>query len=115
MLTVVADQVGTPTNAADLASAILKMLDTIRADDSGAVYHYSNEGIASWYDFARAVMHFSNLNCDVQPIESKDFPAKANRPFYSVLNKTKIKARFDLQIPHWQESLQKAIKKLSEQ
>ena len=114
-LTVVADQVGTPTNAADLARAILELMPMIMVADSGSIFHYSNEGVASWYDFARAVMQFSQLDCEVQPIESKDFPAKASRPFYSVLNKTKIKSRFDLQIPHWQDSLKKSIKKLSDQ
>ena len=103
-LGVVFDQIGTPTHAADLASAIVSMLPLI---ESGAkdVYHYSDEGVASWYDFAVAIMKASNLPCRVNPIESADYPAKARRPAFSVLNKTKIKTSFGLSIPHWTDSL----------
>lgn len=112
-INVVADQTGTPTNAADLARSILEIIPKIRAEDVGEIYHFSNEGITSWYDFAQAIMVESQSNCKVLPIESKDFPAKATRPFYSVLNKTKIKESFGLHIPYWRESLSKAIEKLS--
>ena len=92
-LNVVFDQVGTPTNAADLAAAIVKILPNITTDTKG-LYHFSNEGICSWYDFAYEIMREAGLSCRVNPIESKDYPTKAVRPFYSVLNKAKIKKDF---------------------
>ena len=113
-INVVADQAGTPTNAADLARSILDIILKIKEENVGEIYHYSNEGICSWYDFAHAIMAEIQSDCKVIPIDSKDFPAKAARPFYSVLSKTKIKENFGLQIPQWQESLSVAIKKLSE-
>ncbi len=113
-INVVADQAGTPTNAADLARSMLDIIPKIRKENIGEIYHYSNEGICSWYDFAQAIMAETQSKCKVLPIESKDFPAKAARPYYSVLSKTKIKESFGLRIPQWQESLTKAVKKLSE-
>ena len=111
-LNVVCDQIGTPTNAGDLADAILKMIADVPVNKSNEIYHFSNEGVTSWYDFAMAIMEESGLTCRVLPIESKDFPAKASRPFYSVLNKSKISRDFELEIPNWRNSLREVIKKL---
>ena len=102
---VVADQVGTPTYAADLAFAILSIIEENMDFSGKEIYHYSNEGAISWYDFAKAIMEYAELDCEVNAIESKDFPAKANRPFYSVLNKEKIKNDFNISIPYWLDSL----------
>lgn len=109
-LGVVFDQIGSPTYAADLAKAIVEILPKIKIGTK-SVYHYSNEGVCSWYDFACAVMEFSGLSCNVFPIESKDYPTPAKRPFYSVLNKRKIKEDFGLVIPHWREALKRCISK----
>ncbi len=76
------------------------------------IYNFSNEGVISWFDFAKAIIEISGLDCKVLPIESKDFPAKANRPFYSVLNKAKIKKDFNIKIPYWLDSLRVVIDKL---
>lgn len=107
-LGVVFDQAGTPTCAADLASAIVDMLPQIRPGMK-EVYHFSNEGVASWYDFAVAIMEESHLACAVRPIESAEYPTRAVRPAYSVLNKTKIKHDFGLDIPHWMDGLKRCI------
>ena len=117
-LNVIFDQVGTPTYAEDLADAILKAMDqTIDTDhDKGGVYHFSNEGICSWYDFTLKIHELAGIKtCKVNPIETKDYPTKAARPHYSVLNKTKIKQAFNITIPHWEASLKNCIKELSEQ
>ena len=117
-LNVIFDQVGTPTYALDLADAILKTMDqTIDTDhDKGGVYHFSNEGVCSWYDFTIKIHEIAGINsCKVNPIETKDYPTKAARPHYSVLNKTKIKQTFNITIPHWEASLKDCIKELSEQ
>ncbi len=111
-LNVVADQIGTPTYAADLAKAILIIAREYNGSKPGEIYHYSNEGAISWYDFAKAIMKIESIDCDVFPIESKDFPAKANRPFYSVLNKSKIKDHYKLKIPYWEESLELMLHEL---
>lgn len=105
---VVFDQVGTPTYAADLAAAIVAMLPQIRPGMK-EVYHFSNEGVASWYDFALAVMEESHLACAVRPIESEEYPARAERPAYSVLNKAKIKRDFGLVVPHWRDGLKRCV------
>jgi dTDP-4-dehydrorhamnose reductase len=115
MLGVVSDQVGTPTHAGDLAKAILDILSAGKPLQGVEIYHYSNEGVISWYDFAKAVMSESGLSCKINPIESKDFPTKAKRPFYSVLSKTKIKETFGLEIPYWLDSLKKVLKQLNRQ
>lgn len=112
MLNVVADQVGTPTYAGDLAKAILEIIDSNKLNPGKQVYHFSNEGITSWYDFARAIVDESGFGCKVMPIETKDFPTKASRPFYSVLNKRKIKHDFNIHIPFWRDSLSIVINKL---
>lgn len=108
-LNVVADQVGTPTCAADLAAAVAALTAQIK-DGTRETYHYSNEGVCSWYDFAREIMKLSGLSCRVNPIETAQYPTKAKRPFYSVLNKSKIKS-LGINVPHWQESLEKCLKK----
>ena len=113
-LGVIFDQVGTPTYAADLAAAIVAMLPQIKAGTK-EIYHYSNEGVASWYDFAWAIMAESGLPCVVRPLETSEYPTKATRPAYSVLNKAKIKRDFSLAIPHWMDSLKRCIAKLNEQ
>ncbi|MBN2614070.1 MAG: dTDP-4-dehydrorhamnose reductase [Bacteroidales bacterium] len=112
-LGVVFDQVGTPTYAGDLAKAMLDMVAKDNMKQGTEIYHYSNEGVISWYDFARAIFHESNISCTVQPIESKDFPAKAPRPFYSVLNKSKIKNDFGVSVPYWLDSLKRVLKQLN--
>lgn len=112
-LNVVFDQVGSPTYAGDLACAMLTLLEQAEKDIFVAgIYHYSNEGVCSWYDFAVKIMELGGRNCQVFPIESKDYPAKANRPHFSVLNKAKIKKTYQVSVPHWEESLRKCIEKL---
>jgi len=106
-LNVVFDQIGTPTYAKDLAAAILQIIKQSIENDHfiSGIYHYSNEGVCSWYDFAKAIIEKSNLNCKINPIESKDYPTPVKRPFYSVLNKHKIKSTYNIEIPHWTDSL----------
>ncbi len=108
-LNVVFDQIGTPTNAYDLANAIVTALPQMEQGEK-EIYHYTNEGVCSWYDFAVEIMKQSHLSCKVNPIESKDYPTPAPRPHYSVLNKAKIKQRFNITIPHWQEGLASCLK-----
>ena len=117
LLKVVFDQVGTPTYAADLAKAILSIASVYEEEPKNfkpGVYHYSNEGVASWYDFAKSIFEISALNCKVLPVLSDEFPTPAKRPAYSVLNKSKIKSTFNLEIPYWKESLKECMKKLDE-
>lgn len=111
-LSVVFDQIGTPTAAHDLARTILLLVDRQIKEkvDMPKILHYSNEGIASWYDFAYKIMKLSNLDCKVLPIHTSEYPTPAVRPQYSVLDKTKIKALLGITIPHWEESLEKVIK-----
>ncbi|WP_446425068.1 dTDP-4-dehydrorhamnose reductase [Mailhella sp.] len=113
-LGVIFDQIGTPTYAADLAAAIVAMLPQIKAGTK-EIYHYSNEGVASWYDFAVAIMAESGLPCAVRPLETSEYPTKAARPAYSVLNKTKIRRDFGIVIPHWMDGLKRCIATLNEQ
>jgi len=113
---VVFDQKGTPTYAKDLAKTCLDILSgasSINLSKKGSLYHYSNEGVTSWYDFATAIMEISNIDCKVIPIETKDYPTQARRPMYSVLDKSKIKSDFKLTIPHWRDSLANCIKKIN--
>ncbi len=107
-INVVADQIGSPTFAGDLAEAIVTILPQMNEQNKG-VYHYTNEGICSWYDFACEIMSLSGMNCKVNPIPSSAYPTKAVRPFYSVLSKEKIKSTFKINIPHWKESLKKCL------
>ena len=111
-LTVIFDQIGSPTYAADLAVAIMSIIDSKKI--SAGIYHFSNEGVCSWYDFAVAIHQHSKTNhCQVIPIESKDFPTKAHRPHYSVLNKAKIKDTYQVKIAHWEDGLKRCIEKLN--
>jgi dTDP-4-dehydrorhamnose reductase len=114
-LGVIFDQVGTPTNASDLAKICLDILHNESSENistKGKTYHYSNEGVTSWYDFATAIMELGSLDCKVRPIETKDYPTPAKRPHFSVLNKSKIKNDFKIEIPYWRDSLAKCILKL---
>jgi dTDP-4-dehydrorhamnose reductase len=113
-LNVVFDQVGSPTWAADLASAIMQIIAHPEVRSLCGVYLYSNEGVTSWYDFAREILEISEIPCEVNPIETKDYPLPARRPHYSVLNKSLVKTTFGLKIPHWKESLFKCIQDLNE-
>ena len=115
-LGVIYDQLGTPTNASDLAKTCLDILAFSKETNinaKGNVYHYSNEGVASWYDFAKAIMELGKIDCEVIPIETKDYPTAAKRPHFSVLNKAKIKNDFEIEIPYWRASLAQCISKLN--
>jgi dTDP-4-dehydrorhamnose reductase len=119
-ISVVNDQMGSPTYAADLAEAIMQIIRTI--DESNdfaadkitqpAIFHYSNEGVVSWYEFAEAIRQLVNSNCKVNPITTSEYPTPARRPHYSLLEKSKIKNSFSLSIPPWKQSLQKCIERL---
>jgi dTDP-4-dehydrorhamnose reductase len=115
VLKVVFDQIGNPTYAKDLATAILHIikygLEQPKKFPSG-IYHYSNEGVASWFDFAKTIFELAQINCNVLPVLSEEFPTAAKRPHYSVLNKSKIKATFNLEIPYWKDSLKICINKI---
>jgi dTDP-4-dehydrorhamnose reductase len=115
-LKVVFDQIGTPTWAHNLAETTVVVAKKMKDDHEqyAGVYHYSNEGVCSWYDFAVEIMALSNSPCKIYPIETKEYPVSAPRPAYSVLNKRKIKDTFQLKIPHWRESLVKCVKLLSQ-
>lgn len=115
MIKVVFDQIGTPTYAADLAKAVLSIASVYEKEPENfkpGIYHYSNEGVASWYDFAKSIFEISGLNCNVLPVLSDEFPTPAKRPHYSVLNKSKIKSTFNLEIPYWKDSLELCLNKL---
>lgn len=113
-LNVVADQTGTPTNAADLAHAIVRILDYSEAYGiKPGIYHYSNEGITTWYDFTVQIHKDAGItNCTVSPITTDQYPTRASRPKYSVLNKTKIKEAFEITIPQWEDSLKTCVDEL---
>lgn len=131
-LNVIYDQIGSPTYATDLAAAILRMLKSpsllmgieetpkaVEGRGEGEIqqvqtYHYSNEGVCSWYDFAQAIFEISNINCQVNPIETKDYPTPAKRPHYSVMNKAKIKQHPGLVIPYWHDSLKQCLTQLEQ-
>lgn len=109
-LGVVFDQIGTPTYAADLAGVIMT---AINKGVVPGVYHFSDEGVTSWYDFTKAIHRIAGITtCRVRPLHTADYPSKANRPAYSVLDKTKIKQTYGVEIPHWEESLMKCLKEL---
>lgn len=111
-LNVIFDQVGTPTYAGDLAVAILEIIRKTETGESEFVpgtYHYSNEGVCSWYDFTIAIHQIYGIDCIVNAIESKDYPSVVARPHYSVLNKSKIKSIFGISVPYWRQSLEKCI------
>ena len=112
-LGVIFDQVGTPTYARDLAKAILEILPQINSDKV-EIYHYSNEGVLSWYDFAKEIIRMAKLECKINPIETKEYPTPAVRPHYSLLNKAKIKKEYNIEIPYWKDSLDACLKTLGE-
>ena len=117
-LKVVFDQVGTPTYALDLAKAIVKALDTIGSSETPetlyGIYHFSNEGVCSWYDFTKMIAEYAGqTSCDIQPCHSDEFPSPVKRPAFSVLDKTKIKETFGIQIPYWTESLKVCMKNMN--
>jgi dTDP-4-dehydrorhamnose reductase len=117
-LNVIFDQVGSPTYAGDLAKAIMSIVgsETFNQEKVTAeIYHYSNEGVCSWYDFAKTIFEQSNIECKISPIETKDYPTPATRPHYSLLNKAKIKQRYAMTIPYWQDSLQACLSQLTQQ
>ena len=114
-LKVVFDQVGTPTFAADLASIIFKVLSERLYTKHQGIYHFSNEGVISWYDFAQEICALSGNTCDIQPCHSHEFPSKVTRPSYSVLDKTKVKSDFGITIPYWRDSLVRCINQLNAQ
>ncbi len=115
-LGVISDQIGTPTYAKDLAIAILRILndECLILNDKVEIYNFSNEGVASWYDFAKEIMYMAKIDCDIKPIETKDYPTPANRPHYSLLNKRKIKEKFGIMIPNWKDSLDECLKTIGE-
>ncbi len=116
-LEVVFDQIGSPTYAGDLAKVILDMIQSNAIQSlpiSSPVYHYSNEGVCSWYDFTQHLFAMNQITCQVTPIETKDYPTAAQRPFYSVMNKAKIKLHFKCTPPYWQDSLALCLRNLQE-
>ncbi|MDQ7042539.1 MAG: dTDP-4-dehydrorhamnose reductase, partial [Sulfurimonas sp.] len=112
-LGVIFDQVGTPTYARDLAKAILDILPKMK-NEKVEIYNYSNEGVLSWYDFAKEIMRMAKLDCVINPIETKAYPTPAKRPHYSLLNKSKIKEEFGIIIPYWKDSLDECLRKMGE-
>jgi dTDP-4-dehydrorhamnose reductase len=109
---VVNDQTGTPTYARDMAETVLRLLPEVRFQKSVEIFNYSSEGIVSWFDFASAIIEMSGLDCTVIPISTAEFPQAAKRPTYSVLDKTKIRNRFGIEIPDWRSSLRKCLDNL---
>jgi dTDP-4-dehydrorhamnose reductase len=114
VLNVVYDQIGTPTYAAGVAQTILNILPQASLDSGLRIFHYSDEGVASWYDFAVAVCELSGIKCKINPVRSNQYPQDAVRPLYSVLDKSKIKSEFPIEIPYWRDSLKKCILKVEE-
>ena len=112
-LGVIFDQVGTPTYAKDLAITILDIIPQIE-NSKVEIYNYSNEGVLSWYDFAKEIMKMAKLNCKINPIETYQYPTPAKRPHFSLLNKSKIKSKFNLEIPYWKDGLDDCLKRLGE-
>ncbi len=121
-LKVVFDQVGTPTYALDLANAIMTIIEDYKKESltvnnepytKNGIYHFSNEGVCSWYDFTKMIAYYGdNTGCDIQPCHSVDFPSPVKRPAYSVLDKSKIKETFSIKIPYWTESLARCVEQL---
>ncbi len=110
-LKVVFDQVGTPTYAKDLAKLIIEVISENKLSNTG-IYHFSNEGAISWYDFAKAICEIGGNNCDIRPCHTEDYPSKAQRPRFSVLDKTKVKETFGITIPYWRDSLVDCITRI---
>ncbi len=114
-LNVVSDQIGTPTYARDLAAAILHILSSdTKSTNSVQIYHYSNEGECSWYDFAKAIFDTAGIDCNLSAISTEEYPTPAKRPLYSVLDKSKISKTFDLHIPYWKDSMKSCLALLGE-
>ncbi len=114
-LKVVFDQLGSPTYATDLATAILQIIDRNPDQSVSGIYHYANEGVASWYDFAFEIQELAGTHCNINPVLTGEFPRPAPRPVYSVFNKEKVKQTFGLTIPHWKTSLGICIEKIMNQ
>lgn len=113
-LKVVFDQCGTPTYAGDLAEAIFHIVENRLYEGNSGIYHYSNEGVCSWYDFTKAIANLAgNTECNIQPCHSNEFPSPVTRPAYSVLDKTKIKTTFNITIPYWTDSLKKCMSNMN--
>ena len=117
-LGIVFDQIGTPTYARDLAQALLQIIvrlenGEVSKDQLHGIYHYSNEGVCSWYDFALAIFELEGISCNTLPIETSAYPTPAKRPPFSVLNKAKIKKAFNLEIPHWRDALKRMLNELN--
>ena len=112
-LGVIFDQVGTPTYARDLALTILDIIPKI-TNEKVEIYNYSNEGVLSWYDFAKEIMRMAKLDCKVNPIQTFEYPTPAKRPHFSLLNKSKIKSTFNIEIPFWKDSLDECLKTMGE-
>lgn len=112
-LGVIFDQIGTPTYAKDLAITILNIIPQIE-NSKVEIYNYSNEGVLSWYDFAKEIMKMAKLNCKIKAIETYQYPTPAKRPHFSLLNKSKIKLKFNLEIPYWKDGLDDCLKRLGE-
>lgn len=109
---VVCDQIGTPTYALDLAKAIYRILKSHQWVEG--IFHFSNEGVCSWYDFAKAIHRIAGIdNCDIKPIPTEDYPTAATRPFYSLFDKTRIKATYGVEVPYWKDSLVECIKRIN--
>ena len=115
-LNVVFDQVGSPTYAYDLAQAIFNIVEKRKYEGQDGIYHYSNEGVCSWYDFTKMIAEYAgHTDCDIQPCHSDEFPSKVVRTSYSVLDKTKIKKTFDIHSPYWTDSLKRCLAELAKQ
>ena len=112
-LKVVFDQVGTPTYAYDLAKTIFDIIDSRKYEGKLGIYHFSNEGVCSWFDFTKMIAEYSGqYTCDIQPCHSDEFPSPVKRPAYSVLDKTKVKDTFGIKVPYWTDSLKRCVKQL---
>ena len=115
-LKVVFDQVGTPTYAFDLAAAIFDIIENRKFEGNSGIYHYSNEGVCSWYDFTKIIAKIAgNTNCDIQPCHSAEFPSPVKRPAFSVLDKTKVKDTFGIKVPYWTDSLRTCMDNINKQ
>ena len=109
---VVSDQIGGPTYAGDLAKVIFRLIEVVPTEEKVGIYHFANEGVCSWYDFAKAIMEFGGKKCDVNPIFTSEYPSKARRPSFSVFNLRKTKTTTKMDIPYWRDSLRLIINKL---
>lgn len=115
-LNVVFDQVGSPTYAYDLAQAIFDIVENRKYEGQNGIFHYSNEGVCSWFDFTKMIAEYAGqTDCDIQPCHSDEFPSKVVRPSYSVLDKTKIKKTFGIHVPYWTDSLKRCLAELAKQ